>query len=103
MAKKITTLEQLQKAIEGTKFAEDMTNTTQMNGKPMPWGIWNLLCSIRDVKLYAKGIKINRHWKISDVKWYFGVKGSAEAIAETLEAYRDILMPKKEETKTEGA
>lgn len=95
--KKITTLEQLQKAVEGTKFAQDMTTSMSVNGNPMPHGYWNLVCSIRDCKLYAKGIKISRHWKISDVKWYFGVSGSAQKIAETLEMYKNILVPEKKE------
>jgi hypothetical protein len=30
-------------------------------------------------------------WKISDVKWYFGVKGNAQQISETLEQYKAIL------------
>ena len=93
---KITTLEELKKATEGTKFAQDMTNQTNINGKPMPFVMWNLAISIRDCELYSKGIKIHRNWKISDVKRYFGISGSAEKMAETLENYRDILMPKEE-------
>jgi len=98
---KVKTIEDLKKATEGTKFAEDMATNTQVNGKPMPWGYWNLLLSIRDCRLYSKGIKAHRNWKISDVKWYFGISGGAEKMAETLEGYRDILMPR--EAKAEGA
>jgi hypothetical protein len=95
--KKITTLDQLKKAVEGTKFAQDMTTSMSVNGRPMPHGYWNLVCSIRDCKLYSKGIKPTRHWKISDVKWYFGVSGSAEKIAETLEMYKNIILPEEKE------
>jgi hypothetical protein len=94
---KVTDFEGLKKAVEGTKFAQDMAHNTNVNGKPMPWGYWNLILSIRDCGLYSKGIKPHRNWKISDVKWYFGISGSAEKMAETLKQYRDILMPPKVE------
>lgn len=92
---KVTTFEDLKKAVEGTKFAQDMAKFTQVNGKPMPWGYWNLIISIRDCSLYSKGIKPHRNWKISDVKWYFGIKGNATQMAQTLNEYRDILLPKE--------
>jgi len=80
------------KAIQGTKFMEDLSSEFSMNGKPMSHGYWNLILSIRDCKLYSKGIKPHRRWRISDVKWYFGIKGGAAKMAETLEAYKDILL-----------
>jgi len=46
-----------------------------VNGNPMPSAYWNLICSIRDIGLYNKGIVINRHWKITPVKEYFGWVG----------------------------
>lgn len=95
--KAIKTLADLQKAVAGTKFAQDMTTSMSVNGSPMPHGYWNLICSIRDVKLYSKGIKIHRNWKISDVKWYFGVSGSAEKIAQTLEMYKNIICPEQKD------
>lgn len=64
---------------------KDDSKTINYDGKPMPIAYYNLVVSIRDVKLYCAGIKIHRFWKIGDVKAYFGVKGSAEAIAEQLE------------------
>jgi hypothetical protein len=78
-------------AIEGTKFQADLGTEIPVNGTPMPVGVWNLLLSIRDCKLYSKGIKPHRNWRISDVKWYFGVKGGAEAIAKRLEEYKEFL------------
>jgi len=85
-------VEKMIKNITGTKFQEDLGRSIDVNGKPMPVGYWNLIISIRDVKLYSKGIKPHRMWKISDVKWYFGVKGSAQQIAETLEQYKLALL-----------
>lgn len=46
-----------------------------VNGNRMPFAYWNLICSIRDIALYNKGIVINRHWKIKPVKEYFGWLG----------------------------
>ena len=83
--------EQFLKEIKGTKFETDLTSTMSVNGAPMSHAYWNLIVSIRDCKLYSKGIKPHRNWKISDVKWYFGVKGGAEVIAKKLEQYRAVL------------
>ena len=86
------TKEQMIKAIDGTKFQADLGKTISVNGGAMPIAYWNLICSIRDCKLYSGGIKPHRNWKISDIKWYFGVKGNAKEIANTLEAYKDVLV-----------
>jgi len=85
-------LEQMVKAINGTQFQNDLGKNISVNKGQMPVGYWNLITSIRDVKLYSHGIKPHRMWKISDVKWYFGVKGNAQQIAEVLEAYKNILV-----------
>jgi hypothetical protein len=85
-------LEQMIKAINGTKFQADLGNNIRVNEGQMPVGYWNLITSIRDCKLYSKGIKPHRMWKISDVKWYFGVKGDAGKIAEVLEQYKTLLV-----------
>lgn len=58
-----------------------------INGRQSNMGYWNLVCSIRDVKLYVKGIKITRSWKITDVKNYFNVKGNPTKVLESLEKY----------------
>lgn len=84
-------LEQMIKAINGTKFQADLGKTINVNGGVMPVGYWNLIISIRDCKLYSKGLKPHRNWKISDVKWYFGVKGNTQSIAEVLEKYKTLL------------
>jgi hypothetical protein len=85
-------LEQMIKAINGTKFQADLGKSLRVNEGQMPVGYWNLITSIRDCKLYSKGIKPHRNWKITDVKWYFGVKGDAGKIAEVLEQYKTLLV-----------
>ena len=82
---------QVLSAIKGTKFESDLGISLNVNGSPMPAAMWNLLLSIRDCKLYSKGIKPHRNWRISDVKWYFGVKGGAGDIAKRLEEYKEAL------------
>ena len=49
---------------------------------------YNLVVSIRDVKLWSAGIKPHRAWRISDVKNYFGVKGNAKKVLAGLESMR---------------
>lgn len=90
------TKEQVLEAIKGTQFEADLGNAISINGAKSSRGFWNLVVSIRDVKLFTKGIKAHRNWRLSDVKWYFGVSGSKDKIANTLEAYRDALFPKSE-------
>ena len=56
--------------------------------------MYNLITSKGAVKLWTKGIKPNRHWKISDVKWYFGMTGNAEALLEKLDTLYKVLTEK---------
>ena len=53
--------------------------------------MYNLITSKGAVKLWTKGIKPNRHWKISDVKWYFGMNGNAETLATKLDTLYKII------------
>lgn len=83
--------EQFLKEIKGTQFEADFGNELNVNGAAMSKAYWNLILSIRDCKLYSKGIKPHRFWKITHVKAYFGVKGGAQVIAEKLEQYKAVL------------
>lgn len=78
-----------------SQFFIDMTDETKLinfNGSPMPKGYWNLILTIRDLSMYAKhGMKPHRHWKITDVKKYFGIKGTADSMLEQLTAYKEII------------
>ena len=66
------------------KFLKDAETNQQM-------AMYNLICSKRDVKLWSKGIKPNRHWKISDVKWYFGMNGNAETLSTKLDTLYKVI------------
>ena len=80
------------KEIKGTQFEADFGNGLNVNGAETSRAYWNLILSIRDCKLYSKGIKPHRFWKITDVKRYFGVKGGADIITETLEQYKLVML-----------
>ena len=72
---------------EDCKFLKDAETNQQM-------AMYNLITSKGAVKLWIKGIKPNRHWKISDVKWYFGMTGNAEALLEKLDTLYKVLTEK---------
>ena len=52
---------------EDCQFMADLV-TIDNGNRNYNMGIWNLTLSIRDLKLFCKGIKPNRHWKFNPVK-----------------------------------
>jgi hypothetical protein len=81
----------------GSQFYQDLideSKTLNVNSSQMSRGYYNLVLSIRDCSLYSKGIKPHRFWKITDVKNYFKVKGTASDIAEQLRAIQILLTTK---------
>jgi len=77
--------------IEGTQFKKDLLKPM---GGALSKGTYNLIISIRDCKFWLRGMKPHRHWKVSQVKAYFGIKGNKEKLVETLEEYNSILQNK---------
>ncbi len=69
--------------------------TIQVNDGLMPTSIYNLIISKRDLSMYCTGsrpIKPHRHWKVTDVKKYFGIKGSGQKLYDNfMVLYVDIL------------
>ena len=77
-----------------TQFEKDLEQDLSVNGKASSRGMWNLIVSKRDLGLWSKiGMKPNRHWKVTDVKRYFGLKGNKHKI------YEDICKMVDEYTK----
>ena len=72
---------------EDCKFLKDLQSNQQM-------AMWNLITSKGAVKLYTKGIKPNRHWKITDVKKYFGMNGNARTLHIKLATLYKVLTNK---------
>jgi hypothetical protein len=80
--------------MKNTQFFKDMTDESKilnMYNGTMPLGYWNQIISIRDCKLYSKGIKPCRNWKITNVKKYFGIKGDAGKLVVQLEDIKNAL------------
>ena len=82
--------------VQKSQFILEMTSqehgaVINVNGSEMMRAHYNLIVSIRDCGLYAKGIKPNRFWKITEVKKYFALKGNAEKIYNQLVRLRDEL------------
>ena len=75
---------------EDCQFLKDIRDTSSNVNR----GMYNLICSKRDLKLYVKGIKPHRRWKISDVKLYFGMNGSAEILRDKLIKLYDVITEK---------
>ena len=70
---------------EDCQFLKDAKTNNQM-------AMWNLITSKSAVKLWTKGIKPNRHWRIADVKNYFGMNGNAETLLEKLKVLHKVIM-----------
>ena len=70
------------------QFLKDLQNNQQI-------AMWNLITTKNAVKLYTKGIKPNRHWKITNVKKYFGMNGNAETLHSKLVKLYDVLTEKE--------
>ena len=69
---------------EDCRFLKDLDNNQQMV-------MYNLITSKSAVKLWTKGIKPNRHWRITDVKNYFGMNGNAETLLTKLKALHRVI------------
>lgn len=79
-----------------TLFEKDLERKIDFNGKPMSQAYYNLVVSIRDVKLYRHGMKPHLHWRITDVKKYFGLKGNdKDSLIEQLYALKTKHFPEK--------
>tara|TARA_R110000796_G_C14495240_1_gene428214 strand:- start:858 stop:1154 length:297 start_codon:yes stop_codon:yes gene_type:complete len=79
--------------------------TMNVNGNPMPTAIWNLLISKRDLTMWTRKfkdgrpmkMKPHRHWKVTDVKKYFGITGIGDKLLANFMALYDDVMGKNEE------
>ena len=72
------------------QFFKDLTSF-ENSQRNYNMGMWNLILSIRDLKLFCKGIKPHRHWKITPVKKYFGMTGNKETLLAKLQLLKQTL------------
>ena len=72
------------KVNENTPWLVDLLNedrTITVNGKDMPWAVWNFTVCKGQLRMWTKHqMKANRGWKVTDVKKYFGIKGSGDEL-----------------------
>jgi len=54
-------------------------------------GVYNLITTKGTLKLWVKGIKPNRNFKLMDVKLYFGINGNAKTLLYKLETISQII------------
>ena len=73
---------------EDCQFLKDAKTNNQM-------AMYNLITSKGAVKLWTKGIKPNRHWRITDVKNYFGMNGNAETLQKKLDTLYKVITAKE--------
>ena len=78
------------------QYFADLQKPIRINDCVMSIGIYNLIVSIRDLKIYSRGMKPHRNWKITDVKKYFGVQGSTLNILSKLELELEMYKYNKE-------
>ena len=72
-----------------TGFERDCSIPLNINGVDANRGYYNLVISIRDLKLWKAGMRPHRHWRITDVKKYFGISGKVDVLIHTLEHFKE--------------
>ena len=75
------------KILDNCQFLKDLKNTDNEVNRAK----YNLIVSVRDLKLYSKGIKPHRSWSINSVKRYFGLKGNTNKVLNDLQSIKDYL------------
>ena len=59
---------------DNCQFIRDLENQTNAQGATN-LALYNLAVCVGQLKLFSKGIKPSRHWRLKDVKNYFGLSG----------------------------
>ena len=81
--------------IENTQFYEDLTDKQRemnVNGNPMPLGIWNLIMHKRDIGYWKIGVKPNGSFDFDQVKEYYGiVQGGIPQVEEYLQWIWNVM------------
>ena len=67
-----------------TLFFADLMGggSLNVNGNQMSRAMWNMIITKRDLSLWCgpSKMKPHRHWKVTTVKEYFGLKGSGQKL-----------------------
>ena len=66
------------------QFMQDLNNNATM-------ARYNLIVVTGQLKLYSKGIKPSRHFRLKDIKNYFGITGNLESITNKIDAINGVV------------
>ena len=66
------------------KFMHDLTNNAQL-------ARYNLIIVKGQLTLYSQGIKPSRHFRLKDIKHYFGITGNLESITNKIDAINGVV------------
>tara|TARA_R100001594_G_scaffold107188_1_gene141764 strand:+ start:215 stop:478 length:264 start_codon:yes stop_codon:yes gene_type:complete len=77
---------------EDCRFIKDLQDNNKM-------AIYNLIIAVGQTKLYMKGIKPNRHFKITHLKDYFGMNGGPEVFHNKLVKLQEVVNQARKELK----
>ena len=79
---------------EGLKI-ENGEEILTVNGTNTGQAVWNLMLTKRDLSLWTRGIKPHRHWKVTDAKNYFGIKGNRDKLLSQITLIHDVIVDGK--------
>ena len=74
---------------EDCQFLKDLETPNNFGGTNK--ALYNLAVCTGQVELFSKGIKPSRHWRLKDVKNYFGLVGGTDKILSQLEQLQAII------------
>ena len=77
---------------EDCQFLKDVNGAENFGG--MSKGLWNLAVCKGQVKLFSKGIKPTKNWRLKDVKNYFGLSGGTNKVLAQLTQLQAIITGK---------
>ena len=66
------------------KFMHDLTNNAQL-------ARYNLIIVKGQLDLYSQGIKPSRHFRLKDIKNYFGISGNLESITNKIDVINGVV------------
>ena len=69
---------------EDCQFFSDLTGNPTM-------ARYNLIVVTGQLKLYSKGIKPSRHFRLKDIKRYFGISGNTETLITKINAIDKVI------------
>jgi hypothetical protein len=75
---------------EDCQFIKDLENQRNEH-RATNLALYNLAVCVGQLKLFSKGIKPSRHWRLKDVKNYFGLSGGTDKVLAQLEQLQTII------------